>query len=81
MVLYFAWLHGLVVGLVGRLFSQFFGGSVGFWDSGSVGGLVCWLVGGFQPRRDYDGTGLANLPLQRNPVTILQEDGWAPGAE
>jgi hypothetical protein len=38
------------------------------------------LVGGFQLRRDDDGTALPNLPLQRNHVTILQEARWAPGA-
>jgi len=53
----------------------------------AVVGLVCWVVGGlvaglvegFQPRRDHKGTDLVHLPLRRNPVTILQEGGWAPG--
>ena len=48
------------------------GGLVGFWDGR--------LVAGFQPRRDDDSTALGDLPPQRNPVTILQEAEWAPGA-
>ena len=50
---------------------------------GLVVGLLGWLVfgiGGFQLRRNVEGTALADLPLQRNLVTILQEAEWAPGA-
>jgi hypothetical protein len=56
---------------------------VGWLVCGLVAGLVAWLVfemvgwlfGGFQPRRVDEGTALADLPLQRKPVTILQKTG------
>jgi len=54
----------LVSGLVGVWFGCWFACLVSFSDGS--------LVGGFQLRRNVEGMALADLPLQRNVVTILQ---------
>jgi len=66
-----SWSGHLLGWSVACLVIHLVGGFVGFWDGR--------LVAGFQPRRDDDSTALADFP-QRNPVTILLEAGWAPGA-
>jgi len=54
-------------GLVGQLFSK--------WVGWLVGWCVVWLVGS-----NLEEMMMADLPLQKNLVTILQEAGCAPGA-